>query len=162
MEQLKEYFKESSAYWGDKALLNWPVLYTQNRDSDCLTRSNWEQLIKTFSTLFGEESFYVVNCAHWACGWLEYFLINPEIEKAIFEAEDIERALENYPVLNEEHFSELEMDEANQIWANCYDRKERAEYIRKNRSEFDFHSFQELREVLAGEYFIGYASELIY
>jgi hypothetical protein len=55
----------------------------------------------------------------------------------------------------------LESEDANETWKNCYDRAERAEYMRENRSQFDFNSLADIRAQLNGEYFGGYAGELL-
>jgi len=158
MEKLKEYFKRDSAFWGDEKLLEWHIAGFQNRDSDCLQRSNWHSMLKE---LGGEgKSVQIINCSHWACGWLEYLIVKPGTtkEKRVQELRD---SLEGYPVLDESHYSELEQEEATQTWQNCYDKKERLEYIRENRSQFDFRDFNDLMENIRGTFFSGYASELI-
>jgi len=63
--------------------------------------------------------------------------------------------------VDEMDFSELETETANEIWEKCYNEKARIEYIRKNRSQFDFNDFLDLWHCVKGEYFCGYASELI-
>ena len=138
---------------------SWLILLSQNRDSDCLTRSNFTCALEA---LGGEsETVEVHRFGHWGCGWFELILVDPNSPQAQI-AQDIENALSDYPVLNEEHFSELEELEALQVWQNCYSPKDRIRYIRENRRQFEFNSYQDLRAVIRGEYFNGYASELLY
>lgn len=137
------------------------VLLGQNRDSGCLDRSNFNCALE----LLGGESdnVQVHRFGHWACGYFELLLISnnapDDIKKS---AGDIACSLADYPVLNTEDFSEMEMNEAGEIWANCYDEQERIDYIRDNRSQFEFHSFVDMRKCIRGEFFCGYANELIY
>jgi hypothetical protein len=77
------------------------------------------------------------------------------------KARKIAESLDDYPVLDESDFCKREMEEASQVWSDCYNPRERVAYIRKHRNQFDFQDFKDLRAVVKGEYFIGYASELI-
>ncbi len=146
----------------------WPNHYSagvgQSRDSDALERSNFACALKA---LGGESDVVtVVRENHWACGWVEWIAIeddgSPESEKALREADSIATGLEDYPVLNDEHFSALEQEEANETWANCYDPHDRIAYIRKNRDQFDFGTFADLMDCVRGEYFNGYCNELLH
>ena len=47
--------------------------------------------------------------------------------------EDIENSLADYPILDEEHFSELEWEEKHEYWEAC-SIKERVELCRKART----------------------------
>jgi hypothetical protein len=64
-------------------------------------------------------------------------------------------------VLNEEDYSEEEQEEAEVIWRECYQPQDRIAYIRKYRNQFDFSDFADLLGCVRGNYFAGYASELI-
>jgi hypothetical protein len=133
-------------------------LLTRNRESDTLTKSNW---ICALELLGGEsESVVIHRFGHWACGWYEVLAVakgTPEF--AI--AEDIEKQLDEHPVLNEEHWSESETIEADRVWSDCYDQSERAEYIRENPDQFEFCGIDDAKANLRGEYYSGYASELL-
>ena len=52
-------------------------------------------------------------------------------------------------------------EEADKLWKEWYSPKERVEYIRKNSYEFEFRDWQDMSQCVRGEYFAGYASELI-
>jgi hypothetical protein len=69
---------------------------------------------------------------------------------------------EDCPVINEDHWSELEQEDANLTWRECYSPQDRIDYIRKHRSQFEFHDMADLLGCVRGEYFAGYASELLY
>lgn len=81
------------------------VLIGQNRDSDILTQSNFRCALER---LGGESKNVVVNrFGHWACGWIELILVNPNSKK-IQKAYDIYKSLQKYPVLDDGDFSEAE------------------------------------------------------
>lgn len=162
MKQYKEFrptaFDPKGAFINDERL-EWLVApVSQNRDSGPLDRSNFECCLKA---LGGEnESVQVHRFGHWGPGWFEIILVKPGTPEAK-TAEEIESALADYPVLDDEHFSQLEHEEADQIWKNCYREKDRIEYIREHRSQFEFRDFADLIGCVRGNYFAGYASELI-
>jgi hypothetical protein len=141
----------------------WPATYSagvgQSRDSDALERSNFACMLEAIG---GEsETVTVVRESHWAVGWVEWIAIHQDDDKALEVADKIKGKLDNYPVVNEDHWSELEHEDANETWANCYSPQERIEYIRDHRSQFEFHDYADLIGCVRGKYFAGYASELL-
>jgi len=156
----------SSAYWGDYG--HWLIASAITRDSNCLERSNFRCIEKALKALPAVKEWQgeftpvtIERFSHWAVGWCDYLVIDPECKPAVELAESIRAGLENYPVVDDDDFSELEADEANETWRNCYRPKERVEYIRKHRSQFEFADFKDLIGCVRGNYFAGYASELI-
>lgn len=148
------------SYFGE----TWPNYYSsgvgQSRDSDCLESSNFATMLKR---LGGEsETVIVVRESHWAVGWVEWIAIHQDDEKALRIADEAKADLEDYPVLDEDDFSEREYEAANDVWKNCYSVTERIKYIRDYRSQFEFHSLADMLGCVRGDYFAGYASELIY
>lgn len=107
------------------------------------------------------EDIQIHRFGHWANGWFEIVLINPAMPELVALAEKLESRLENYPVLDENDLSKREYDEANEVWRNCYRERERIAYIRRYRSQFEFSSFSDMLGCVRGNYFAGYASELI-
>lgn len=95
----------------------WPeyfVFLSQARDSDALSRSNFECGLRA---LGGEsDSVVVVRERHWAVGWVEWIAIHQSNVEAILSADEMSCALANYPVLDESHFCELEWEEAQTQW----------------------------------------------
>lgn len=139
---------------------DWFVLMCvgRNRDSDCLSESNFAAALEI---LGGEgDDVEVHRFGHWACGWFEIILVKPG-SLAIERAEEIEDRLDGYPVLDEADFSEREMEAANQVWRDCYSVEDRIRYIRRKRSDFEFHDFRDLMSCVRGRYFAGSASELL-
>lgn len=142
---------------------HWAEYYSagvgQSRDSDCLERSNFAAMLKL---LGGEsDSVIVVRESHWAVGWIEWIAIHESDHAALQVADETMGRLEDYPVLDEDDWSEREQEDANETWRNCYGPFERIAYIREHRSQFEFHDFADMLACIRGEYFAGYASELI-
>ena len=145
------------------------VFLSQNRDSDALTRSNFRcglaaigGEVGAIETDTGEEihPVTVVRESHWACGWIEWIAIHESNVEALRIANRIMEKLEDYPVIDEDDWSEEEDREANQIWRNCYDERDRIHYMREHSSQFEFRDFADLRSQVRGAYFGGYASDL--
>lgn len=141
----------------------WPAYYSsgvgQSRDSDALERSNFETMLKD---LGGEsETVQVVEESHWAVGWVQWIAIHQDDEKALAIADENKGRLEDYPSLNDDRWSELEQEDANETWTNCFSPQERIAYIREHRSQFEFHDYADLIGCVRGKYFAGYASELL-
>jgi hypothetical protein len=135
------------------------VFLGQHRDSDALSRSNFRSGLKAIG---GEsDTVTVVRESHWAVGWVEWIAIEACDSKALKIADEIKAGLDDYPVVDESDWSEEEMNEANEVWKACYDASERIEYIREHRSQFEFHGFADLLSCVRGNYFAGYASELL-
>lgn len=92
----------------------WVAPVSQTRDSEALSRSNFACCLKE---LGGEsETVQVHRFGHWGPGWYEIILIDPADEAKVTAAEDMESALADYPVLDDEHFSQLEWNEAADCW----------------------------------------------
>ena len=147
-------------YFGEE----WPEYFSsgfgQSRDSDCLERSNFEIAL---AKLGGEtDTVIVVRERHWAVGWVEWIAIHQDDELALVTGDELRERCEDYPVLDDEHLSNLEAEEANDVWHQCYSDAERLAYIRTNRDQFDFCDYADLLGCVRGRYFVGYASELIY
>lgn len=127
------------------------LVLTQHRDSGPLDRCNFE----VATEMLGEEC-EIVRVANCLVGWIEELhTTNEKLGNEILEK------LEAYPILDEDAFSEMEWEEANRVWCECYNDSERVVYIREHRHQFDFEDFMDLYRCAKGEYFKGYASELI-
>lgn len=92
------------------------VFLGQSRDSSALERSNFECGLEA---LGGEsDTVQVVRESHWAVGWVEWIAIHQNDSEALEAADEMLCALSDYPILNESHFSELELSEAESYWAS--------------------------------------------
>jgi hypothetical protein len=86
----------------------------QHRDSDTLTRSNHRSILKA---LGGEsDTVRVIRDSHFAVGWVEAIYIHESDTKALAIAREIADSLEDYPVVNEDDWSELQCNEACEYW----------------------------------------------
>lgn len=146
---------------------SWPNHYSagigRSRDSDCLEESNFHTML---ATLDGESDVVtVVRESHWAVGWVEWIAIEADgtdaSDQALRAADEQQERLQNYPVLDEDDFCEREMEAANDVWRDCYSWQERIAYIREHRSQFEFHDYRDLLGCVRGQYFAGYASEIL-
>ena len=153
-----------SNYFGEV----WPNYYSagvgRSRDSEALEESNFRSVQRALEKLppFDDEySRQSIREGHWAVGWVEWIAIHQDDAEALKLCDGIKAKLEDYPVVDEEDFSNPEHEQAGQVWRDCYNAKERVEYVRKYRSQFEFHDFPDLLGCLRGKYFSGYASELI-
>lgn len=157
----------AGAHWDDHY-----VFLSRNRESDCITESNFRTALRMLEKLpppalefdaEGEEQVtrFAVRESHWAVGWVEWVCIHQDDTEALKLADSVMQRLESYPVLSDEDLSDLEHEEAQRIWHDCYNEKERVEYIREHRSQFEFADWRDLRQCIRGAYFCGYASELI-
>lgn len=168
MRTLSEYFKRDSAYWGGRR--EWLVVVTLNRDSGALDRSNYRCVLKLLGGKGTEgakgsqevaDGVAVEEASHWACGWIQYLIIDPSRPDLVAIAGEALKRLEDYPVLDEDDYSREESEEADLVWRDCYRERERVKYIREHPSQFEFRSFADLIGCVRGKYFSGYASELI-
>jgi hypothetical protein len=60
------------------------------------------------------ETVEVHRFGHWGPGWFELILVDPSRAS---DVEDIESALEHYPVLDDERFAQQESDEEGEAWS---------------------------------------------
>ena len=136
---------------------DWLVVgISRNRDSSVLDESNWECALEALAEVASdtEETYETHRFGHWGPGWFELILVKPgsAAEKC---AEELEAALADYPILDEDDYSERCLEVAQQVWRDCYRTQDRLAYIKKHRSEFDFHGFAELLGCVRGSYFSG-------
>lgn len=144
-------------YAGEIPDQEWLCLMSRNRDSDLLVESNWECALKM---LGGEsDTVQITRTGHWACGWIEWLSVLEGSPSQVI-AEKIEHDIDQYPILNEDHFSDLESNEANRIWSECYSWEDRIAWVRQNDSQCEFYDFADMVQSVRGIYFPGYASEI--
>lgn len=98
----------------------WPNYYSsgfgRSRDSDYLEESNFVTALKAIG---GEsETVTVVRESHWAVGWVEWIAIHQDDEAALRTADELRERYNDYPVLDENDFSEREWEGAQSCWTN--------------------------------------------
>ena len=138
------------------------VFLGQSRDSDALTESNF---IKGLEEIGGEtdddEQVFVHRSSHFLCGWVECILIHKTASAALAKAEDISERMEDYPVVDEEHWCNLEHEKAESIWKDLTP-KDRLEHCRLPHVEIDYPDYPTLlRSIRTGHYYLGNASDLL-
>jgi hypothetical protein len=108
-------FDRAGAFLPDRQ--DWLVApVSRTRDSDIHSESNFEAFLKG---LGGEgDDVEVHQFGHWACGWYEIIIINPAAEATLASARDMEAALEDYPVLDEEDISNREHEAEQESWGS--------------------------------------------
>ena len=122
------------------------------RDAKLLERHNAETVENILSDYIGSDclDWERIGCPFY--GWHDYLLIdiNADDVGLISKVVNIWQDLENYPLLDEDSYFEKEYNEACDVWANWYDRKERIEELRKA-GDYEALSFNELKAMVKGE-----------
>ena len=107
-----EKWSKSENYIGE-SYFDYYVLLSHHRDSGLVDESNFYSALKALN---GESDTVIVACAsHWAVGWIEMILIHESDKEAIDKGNEIEKALENYPILDEDDFYERESERREEI-----------------------------------------------
>lgn len=105
-----------SNYAGSDYGFNFYHVYTRLRDSEIIDESNWEEILKLLGGEGNDNGVEIIRHGHWACGWVEYLLVDPTVTDSVRIAEDIVRRLKAYPILNEDDFSSREWLQAENTW----------------------------------------------
>jgi hypothetical protein len=101
------------------------VIATRHRDSSILADSNFELTEKRIDEALGENTHdqddeaycYSFTTNHWAVGWIQYLILRADAPAAgIDEARKIKRKLEDYPILDEDDYSNREYEAACKSW----------------------------------------------
>jgi hypothetical protein len=104
------------------------VVYGQHRDSDTLTQSNFQSMLRV---LGGEsDTVLVLRDSHFAVGWIETIYIHESDSHACQLADEALGRLEDYPVLDEDDWSTLEYETACEYWSHASVR-ERVEWCQR-------------------------------
>ena len=95
--------------------ITWAFTFSVHRDSDRLSRSNWEVISEDMLKKH-PATVEITHCGHWAVGWIDHLTVkmidkNGRITRAGIDVLDWLERLDGYPVADEDHFSRLEFDE---------------------------------------------------
>lgn len=113
-------WQDTGSYMGAD-LSDWYILVSRTRDSFSLENSNYESILrdlkaKRFKAAESEDStggYLACNFGHWACGWIEAIMIHKDSSDSLLEwADQVRAGLDDYPVYDEEDFSEREFNMA--------------------------------------------------
>lgn len=139
---------QPSAYWGDHGA--WLAVLGQSRDSAALEKSNFRVACKMLAEV-DDDCYHVDSENHWAVGWVETLLVDPSNAAAVAVAEDIQRALADYPVLDDSDYSELETEECDENWDN-WARRDAEDELRRELTAHINEILWEHCETLDAEY----------
>ena len=89
------------------------VLLSRHRDSGLVEESNFWSALKMLN---GEsDTVKIIRFRHWAVGWIETILIHESDKVSVDKGFEIEKALENYPILDEDDFYERESEKRDEL-----------------------------------------------
>lgn len=91
------------------------LIYTHNRDSDLIDVSNAYVIGKALEPY--PDDAIPESHSHWAVGWIDGFAIRigSEAERIYL---DLKAQMDDYPILDENHYSQLESDAQDEAWEN--------------------------------------------
>jgi hypothetical protein len=95
---------------------NWCIVYSHNRDSGLLDQSNAAAIDKAMESFTEADDPDVMaeHHHHWACGWIDGYCIRVyrrgRITKAFKAYHALAERLANYPILDEEDYSNRECE----------------------------------------------------
>lgn len=129
------------------------VFLGQHRDSDVLTRSNFEVALER---LGGEsDTVEVIREGHWAVGWVEWIKICASDENALKLADEMCADLDDYPVLDEQAFSDKEYQENSDYLQSemKYFLKELCEELELDQDKLSKREEKTLKQFIEAAYF---------
>lgn len=93
------------------------VIYSRNRDSSILENVNFNGIL---SAIGGEgEHVEIVRHKHWACGWIEYIVVNKQAPTALLDqCVDIVKSLAGYPIFCEDSYMTAQNEAIQDHWLN--------------------------------------------
>jgi hypothetical protein len=95
---------------------HWAIVYTHNRDSGLLAQSNADAIEKAMEpfTDTGDPDVVFESHSHWAVGHVDGFSIrvfrDGEVTEAFRAYHELSEQLADYPILDEEDYSERELE----------------------------------------------------
>lgn len=106
------------------------VVATKCRDSHILDESNFDAIVKRLAAIepkteienenkdaILEDGWYTYTASHWGVGWVESIMVSPNANPELLaECEKILKELADYPVLDDDDFSEREDEHYAQLW----------------------------------------------
>ena len=125
-EELREYANSLGGrpqhfmYWGEyEDFDRWahPGFGGQHRDSDTLDKSNHAVITEHMEKLI-PDGFIVERSSNWLVGWSEGIRIDTANLYACAVALYWQRKLEDYPVADEDHYSQMQAEEREEDWEN--------------------------------------------
>lgn len=122
-------------YHGDKDLIEWGTIMVRGRDDGVRNISNFEFISEDLKARFPGD-VDVEEWDHDVVGWIRKLMIrvdNPELVEAAFEWQ---RQMQDYPVADDEHFSEMEEEEVERCY-NSYGKDEVIRWLKANDNPYE-------------------------
>lgn len=94
------------------------VFLGRHRDSEILSNANYDLALKAIGG--PSETVHEVCESHWAVGWVEWIAIHKSDGEALKIADEIIAALADYPVLDEEAYSNRQLKEMDEYWSRIH------------------------------------------
>ncbi len=122
----------------------WTIVYTCNRDSGPLDRANAEALADTMEPFMDgdDPDCFPEHHGHWACGWVDGYSIrvyrNGQITDAFRAWMEAHDRLNDHPILDEERYSEIQYEESQETFDNCYRRDLERHLEKRFEAEFNW------------------------
>lgn len=137
-QALKDHTWTTPQYYAGYDPVGEYCIATKHRDSSILEQCNWdtirERLIAAGAEILqdGEGVCYDWRAGHCMVGWVEYLMLKPEAPQVLKDiAADCLLEIEDYPVLDEDSYSEAQYVAMCDYWGRM-SIKERVEYCREN------------------------------
>jgi hypothetical protein len=128
MEYPTEFGERNYASFDDREFYSHaPVGIGQHRDSELLDRCNWQAALNYLNENYPDnenEDWYIHSAGHWAVGWVEKIMVrvfkNPDADDKFTEDNitemyddlvDFVSGVQEYPILDESLYSEMEYRE---------------------------------------------------
>lgn len=96
-----------------------PVGRNRDNKDEPATASNWDAAIAALDEVDTDDeidAYETHSFGHWANGWFEIVLINPNHPAACRVAAEIAAALDAHPLLDEDRYYELRYEQACETW----------------------------------------------
>ena len=107
-----EKWSRAENYIGE-SYFDYYVLLSRHRDSGLVEESNFWSALRMLN---GEsDTVKVIRSSHWAVGWIEVILIHESDKESVERGFEIEKALESYPILDEDDFYERESEKREEL-----------------------------------------------
>ena len=98
----------------------WAIVYTSNRDSGSLGRANAIVIAKAMDPYLETDDALAQRHNHWAVGHVDGYAIRVFRDGAVTDAfckwMELQERLDDYPVLDEDVWSEVQQEEINDSW----------------------------------------------
>lgn len=93
--------------------LGWQIVAigSVHRDSDTVAQSNHTVLCELLEKIDPNQDHWgLLQCNHWAVGWIDHIIVDTEHTELMQEIRECDNALADYPILSDDHHSQLEFD----------------------------------------------------